>query len=434
MHKVSSHNCIIMIWIDMILDFVGRNRRTLQLIFGILIALFILISELPAQSLNNQGFIYGKVYTRNNTYVGQIRWGKEEAYWSDLFNGNKTSLRSGRNSRDNQNNSWFDIDDWRLSSIWDNKKHSTTHQFVTQFGNIAAIVRTRDSNVIYVRMKDGNEIKLNGGSNDIGTKVKVLDPELGELEISWDRISKVEFLSTPQNLRENFGKPLFGTVETRRKGSFTGYIQWDHDERLGRDKLDGSTRDGKVSISFDQLKSVYRREDGSDVELRSGREFYVYGTNDVNNGNRGIVVTVEGIGNIEIPWKAFRGVKFDEPKMSGPSYNNYKTPKKLSGTIYTFDDEEISGSFIYDLDEAWDFEMIEGHDDEIEYKVPISNIKSIRPKNYAYSQVTFRNGESVLLGRGRDVTDSNDGLMIKVRGNKEPRYIRWRDIAEISFE
>ena len=37
-----------------------------------------------------QSLIYGKVTTiSGESYTGQIRWGKEEAFWTDLFNGNK---------------------------------------------------------------------------------------------------------------------------------------------------------------------------------------------------------------------------------------------------------------------------------------------------------------------------------------------------------
>ena len=38
----------------------------------------------------DDGFIYGKISTIDGeSYTGQIRWGKEEAYWSDQFNGTK---------------------------------------------------------------------------------------------------------------------------------------------------------------------------------------------------------------------------------------------------------------------------------------------------------------------------------------------------------
>ena len=421
-------------WIDTILEFSAKNRRTLQLVLGILLALFIIVTELPAQNVNSQGFIYGKVHTDENTYIGQIRWGKEEAFWNDLFNARKTSYRPNLGD-DEEEGSWFDISDWSLSSIWSDKKSSTTHQFVVQFGDIATIKTTRDPKILYLQMRDGNEIKVNGsGANDTGATLRLLDPELGELSIKWSRINKVEFLPTPQNLSENLGVPLYGTVKTFRKGDFTGFIQWDNDERLGRDKLDGSTRDGSVSINFDQIKSIASRRDGSDVVMKSGRELYVYGTNDVNKGNRGIIVSIDGVGKIVVPWRSFESVDFQPQDNSGLPYSSYASPKKLRGTVYTYNDEEVSGVIIYDLDETWDYEMIEGNDDEIEYKIPMRNIKSIRPKNYAYSQVTLKNGEVLLLGKKRDITDSNDGLMVIKREGQKPEYIRWKDIAEISFE
>merc|ERR1712130_634958 len=38
----------------------------------------------------NEAFIYGKLTTIDgDVYTGQIRWGKEEAYWTDIFNGTK---------------------------------------------------------------------------------------------------------------------------------------------------------------------------------------------------------------------------------------------------------------------------------------------------------------------------------------------------------
>ena len=35
----------------------------------------------------DQGFIYGEITVKNgDTYQGPIRWGKEEAFWHDMFN------------------------------------------------------------------------------------------------------------------------------------------------------------------------------------------------------------------------------------------------------------------------------------------------------------------------------------------------------------
>ena len=52
--------------------------------------LLLVATAFSATAQNDQVFIYGKLTTIDGeTYQGQIRWGKEEAYWTDLFNGTK---------------------------------------------------------------------------------------------------------------------------------------------------------------------------------------------------------------------------------------------------------------------------------------------------------------------------------------------------------
>jgi len=65
------------------------KKNILTIILGVVIGVLILIIETKAQS--DVGFIYGKIYTiSGDTYQGQIRWGKEETYWTDHFNSTKT--------------------------------------------------------------------------------------------------------------------------------------------------------------------------------------------------------------------------------------------------------------------------------------------------------------------------------------------------------
>jgi len=77
--------------------------------------------------------------------------------------------------------------------------------------------------------------------------------------------------------REEFlgemGDALYGTVDFYG-GELTGVIQWDHDERLSTDVLDGDTRDGDVSIEFGNLASIERDGSGSNVVTKSGREMF----------------------------------------------------------------------------------------------------------------------------------------------------------------
>ena len=53
-----------------------------------------------------------------------------------------------------------------------------------------------------------------------------------------------------------------GTVHTD-DGSFRGYIQWDQDECLSSDELDGENRDGEVSLRMGEIRSIERRSRNS---------------------------------------------------------------------------------------------------------------------------------------------------------------------------
>ncbi|ELR72314.1 hypothetical protein C900_01596 [Fulvivirga imtechensis AK7] len=411
-------------------------RSGKQLGYGIFSLLLCLMLSSKGSAQSDAGFIYGKVYTIDNSYQGQIRWGKEEAFWNDLFNAVKLykndyqSIVSGGNT---EKSSWGDFD-WRLSSIWEDKRGGVSHQFTCQFGDIGELEIKGDTRV-NLKLKNGVILEVGGeGYNDIGTEVLVMDDELGLISINWKRIRKIEFKPTPSRMKANMGAPLYGTVRTVRKGEFTGFIQWDHDERLSGDKLDGRSPDGSVSIAFGDIKQISKYQNGSKVVLLSGREYYLRGSNDVDSGNRGIIVSIEGIGKITVPWKAFDKVEFTKAKNSGESYGSYGVPMGLYGRVERYEGGAVEGRIIYDIDEAWELEILEGNDDEIGYEIPFRNIKKITPKNYSYSLITLRNGETLLLGGGRDISDRNAGLLIFKKGIKDPEHIPWKNITEITFD
>ncbi len=413
-----------------------KYKKFLLITIGNLVALFILLSEVKAQPSDVQGYIYGKVTTLDSEYQGQIRWGDEEAYWNDYFNSVKVrdpyyQRLADRHKDEEEDNevSWT----WDFSRIWEDRYSNTSHVFSCQFGDIKTLEDFGRS-YITVGLKNGAKIRLNGGSNDIGANIQMQDEELGEIKITWSRIREVEFLPTPRNLEIKGGGPIYGTIETFRKGTFTGFIQWDHDERQGDDVLDGDIRNEDLSIPFKNIRYIEKQGNGCDVELNSGRRFYLTNSNDVDNDNNGIIVTVPGVGKIDIPWKYFRSATFEPAPNSGQSYNDYPTPKGLFGTVYSIDGTEYRGKIVYDIDEIWELETLDGNDDDVEYKIAFRHVKSIIPKNYAYSMVELRNGDKILLGDTQDVSDSNDGILVFQNPDEEPIHIPWKKLAEVVFD
>ncbi len=393
----------------------------------------------------DEGFMYGVVTTIDNkVYEGALRWGKEEAYWTDMFNASKDEnenldylsrdeideLEDRRRSVFETKNGWVSIKS--VSWSWDGGSGDFVHQFACQFGEIKSIRPTRRQGAL-VTMQNGLEYELDGqGYNDIHTDVKVFDSELGSIELDWDRIESVEFKETPSQLQDKFGEPLYGVVETS-EGKFTGYVQWDHDERVSEDKLDGDTDDGDVSIAFRNIASIERYGSSrSFVTLKSGRELKLRGSNDVNDENRGIIVTVEGLGRIDVPWDEFDQVTFMDAPGSGLAYRTFKKQPRIVGTVELRNGDRYDGQLIYDLDEAYQYEVLQGMLDDVEMIIPFRNIREIAPGNYDTSHVTLASGEKYLLEDSQDVSDKNQGVLVSKGG--EIRYFPYDRVEKITFD
>jgi len=185
-----------------------------------------LLEELPAAISDSGVYIYGTI------------WGKEEAFWFDHFNSSKpendnlqylsrTELKElEQKDKSCNSNGWFN-NSWYSSN-------DNTHIFECQFGDIKSIRPKRGKRLV-VELRNGEEIKLKGGSNDVGALVRIHDEELGTVKLDWDSIELVEFHGAPVAMNSAFGEPLYGTVETTA-GSFTGFLQWDHDDSIWKHK------------------------------------------------------------------------------------------------------------------------------------------------------------------------------------------------------
>jgi len=409
-----------------------------------------LIFLLAYQLLDAQdaSFIYGVVYTEDGkSYEGPIRWGKEEVYWTDIFNASKernenlkylsAEQRDQLDDRQFRNGDWGDrfarSFGWSSSDEGRDYYHTYVHQFSCQFGEIKTL-RPAGRNSAELEMRNGVIVEVDGeGYNDIGLDIKILDKELDEVEVYWDRIDKIEFRETPSKLTARFGIPLYGTVEAFGS-KFTGFIQWDHDERLSVDKLDGDSDDGDMSIEFGKIKSIERVGGRSRVTLKSGREITLDGSNDVSSGHRGVIVMNNEFASIDIPWREFDKVTFLDKAGSLPTYGSFNSQKELSGSVTAYDGRVYTGKIVFDLDEAYDSELLQGKEGEFEYAMPFRNISSLTTDGEYQCSVTLKSGKKIKLGDGQDVDERNQGVLIFENGKNAPAYISWRDVREVIFK
>jgi hypothetical protein len=411
------------------------------LLIAFVLTLFLFPNPANAAAHSDGGFIYGKITMKNgDRFQGPMRWGTEETLWHDMFNSTKDDNEFSiylsskdmkelrRKSRREEGIGGFFK---RLFSGTRSYSHDLpTHQFVCRFGEIQKM-EMRGRRTVFLTFKNGDRMEVSGGSNDINAKINILDQEVGELTLKWSKIRMIEFMAVPQPLEKKFGEPLYGIVYTD-SGQFTGFIQWDHQECVDTDKLDGDWENGDISIEFGKIKSIEKYRRGSMVTLHSGKEYYIYGTNDVNDDNRGIIINDLNFGKVKVDWDEFDQVVFKKPPTAPAGYDDFIEPKQPIGKVETKDGNTYAGRIVYDLDEAVDFELISGEYDDIEYNIPIRNIETIVPLDAWCSRITLKNGKSIELENSRDVNGDNDGLL--VWEDEEPVYIPWRKVNKIELD
>jgi hypothetical protein len=397
-------------------------------------------------SAQDEGFIYGKVYMYDDrVYEGPIRWGKEEVYWIDIFNAGKEknpnlkflSSRE-RDDLERRQSEWgyWGSSFWTkwVGADWGNGNGDFTHQFSCQFGELKSI-EPDGRKYVNVELQNGTKFSLLGeGYNDVGLEIRIMDKEMGQVEVEWSRIEKVEFIKTPKRIENKFGNPLYGTVEAYGK-KFTGYIQWDHDERISTDKLDGDSEDGDLSIEMGKIKSIERAGGRSLVVLKSGRELRMDGSNDVSSGHRGVIVMNNDFPSIDIPWDEFDKVTFTEFIGSpGITYDDFKQQKALTGTITTQDGKTLSGKIVYDLDEEFQHELLQGKNNDFEYTIPFHRIKRIEQASLNRCLVELKSGEKLSLTDTQDVNEKNQGVLVFSDAKSDPKYIPWEEVKSIDFK
>ena len=378
-----------------------------------------------------QGFLYGTVETLSKQeYTGVIRWGKEESFWDDHFNSVKENLPyqkylpEGQRGRRRKLIEIFGKD---VDVAWEGDY--AARQFVARFGDIVSIEPAGKERAD-VHLKGGSVERVNGGSNDIGNEITIYDESLGEMKVPWERIDKVTFRSTPSNV-DVTARRLSGDVTTVA-GEFSGFIQWDSDECLSTDKLDGESEDGKMSIPFGKIRSIAREGAHSRVKLADGRDLTLFGSNDVDESIRGILVEDPRYGRVKIGWKAFEQVTFRESRDTGRAYEDYPAPHEIRGTVRDTDGHVHTGRIAIDLDEAYTWEFLNGSRADIDYLIPLESVRSIEPQRRG-SLVVLRGGAQLDLREGKDVSDESDGALIWTRETMKT-YLAWDHVQRIDLD
>jgi len=391
------------------------------------------LAAIPAAAAEVGGYLYGTVETVSGTsYTGELRWGTEEAFWDDLFNASKLDEpATGRLPRDyRQRSRKVSAFGLELSGPWNDSW--SQRQLIVRFGDLAEI-RPHGDDGAEITLRNGRTMRIEGGSNDVGGTVWVWDASVGKIGVDWVRIRSIRFAATPAALHP-VGERLRATVKTT-EGSFSGFLQWDSEECLTVDTLDGDTEDGRVSIPLGKIKSIARESrHASRVELADGRVLELSGTNDVDSSIRGILVEDPRFGRVEIPWEAFERADLEVAADSGRGYGDYPALGDIRARVTSVAGKSREGKIAFDLDETQLWEMLDGAQGDIEYHIPFLRVKSIQPLSRLRTRVELVDGQTLELEGETDVSDDNAGVaFLDAPGSLDDDYLRWENVAKIEI-
>lgn len=393
-----------------------------------------------------EGFLYGRVTTHGGeSYEGPLRWGgNQEAFWGDHFHGVKTENRWAEQVPEGQlpvEHSGIEI--FGTTFGGEERPVSVERIFMARFGDIRQIEvsgkasgASRYAGDVRVTLKSGPSFLLERmDASDFDDGVRVWDRKGDVVDLDARQIRLIEFLPAP----ELSGAPerLHGVVRTS-EGEFEGYLQWDREEALGIDTLEGRTSSEEVSLRFDSIASIERQSgENAAVTLRDGTRMVLSGGSDVASRNRGIYVDDLRFGRVLIYWGAFERVDFT-PAGSGPGYDDFPPGEPLQGSVQLRDGSRLEGRLVYDLDESETTETLDAQAGAFSYTIPFGLVASIARSAATETApdrvvVSLHNGEELQVERSGDLGDRNAGMLVFAAGAERPQYVSWPEIARIEF-
>jgi hypothetical protein len=208
----------------------------------------------------------------------------------------------------------WDRDEIFTSDILDGRQEGDDRAI--PFGDVVAIEweSSRSSRIV---LAGGEELVLRG-TNDVDRNnrgIEVSDAGFGRAIVPWVEFESVAF-HPPKGESRPFGSfdggpMLYGTVEALDGRTLSGELRWDNDETSEWETLDGWYGGVDFDIEFGSIHSIRRNGGkGVTVTLLDGRTFDLEGSNDVDDGNRGIFVKPDGRARRLVRWKDFDRVVF----------------------------------------------------------------------------------------------------------------------------
>ena len=432
-----------------------RPRRSTAFLFvsAAFLALATTVAGALARSVSEQDEdrIWGRVRTTTDErYEGFVVWAGRGAHdaasWADFFEGDRIVASEVYEA-------WLAATDGaqpvrtievkgRLIS-WNEEdpEFPLASAAGVRFGRLAEVVAPENGHVqLKLRSPEGSDGSVVRVRRPSRTRraLTVADPDKGETDVAWGNLQSVEFSAPPPEARAA-SRRLHGTVEDGFGRSYTGYVAWDSDEILESEVLDGTDEGGKDrDVRFEDVRRIEQRLDGALVELASGRELTLSGTNDVDRRNRGVRVFDPAIGMVEVEWEEFETLRL-EPVARPVGYGDFESDWPLAGVVVTQDGDSATGRLRWDAEHEWSWELLRGESNGVKFAIEFGKVARIeRAIDGSGSVVTLADGRAFELAGSGDVDWDSRGVFVLPDGKPASdagawHYVDWGRFREVRF-
>lgn len=398
----------------------------------------------PALGAQEGDRLWGRVETVDGGVVeGFLRWGRAGAAWADILPGIR--VIPGEHYRI-WSRAWggdeepprrvVELMGYRISWNEDDPDFPLSAQSGVRFGRVREVEITETGEAL-ISLRSGAEAVFQRGWRGPGGGGDLLEvdvPGRARVRVDWDDLAVVTFGTAP---RAEAGSPrLHGTVQDRWGVRYTGYLAWDRDELLSSDILDGEEGGREWEIPFRDIVTMERTWDGTRVTLGDGSIRLLTGSNDVGRGHRGVAVSDPALGVVTLEWDDVEAVHLHPPEKA-TGYDTFHGGHRLRGEVVTLSGKVHSGAILWDADETWSWELLDGSFRDVGYAVEFGAVASIVRRSSRGAVVTLLDGRSFELEGSNDVGEGNRGIFVHVVGTEgagaEWVLVSWDELAEVRF-
>lgn len=410
------------------------------------VAALALASQLAAQGGPAPDRLYGRVLTAGGERLeGYLRWDRGEIQWGDFLDGEKelppawlveAERLDEEYRRRRERERSVTVLGVRVSWDDDDDVPPPASASAVRFGHLRSLT-VLDERRARAVLKSGVEIDLHAAGTDLGRSFRGLvveDRQRGPVELGWSDLAGVDFLGAPPEAPPPAAQRLYGTVTPRTGAALSGFVTWDLDEAVATDVLDGEQGGRERDVPFAEIATIERLDGRSArVVLATGQEVVLRGTNDVNERNRGVEISVPAFGRVTVPWNELKALRLGAAR-AGPGYDAFDGGGPLAGTVETVDGARVAGRIRWNNDKEATWEVLRGRSNGLEYGVELGAVESVERVGSSSARLTLRDGRQVLLEGSSDVDATSRGLFVVPRGGGETVLVRWRDVARVTFE